>query len=810
MIPSFRLALRRLARSPGFAGTAVATLALCLAANLAIYAFVDAVLLRPLPFPESGRLVQVGNGYAKIHLPPGGASIPNYFDRRDSVPAFESVSIYEEANLVVGRAGSTQRVSILKVSPEFLRTLRVPLALGHGFGDDALDLGPDRVAILTDGFWRSYFQADPAVVGRTFLNDGATVTVIGVLPSGFRFLGSHAEFLRPASHTRQERTTQYRHVGGHRMVARLAPGATLAQAQAQLDALTERQWADDPFRDQVQAAGYHVVAEPLHEKLVQEARPMLVLLQCGALLLLLIGSANVAHLVLIRASATAREVAIRRALGAGRLRIALDGLAESAGIALGGSALGLLLGSLGIGLLRTLGADRLPLGALVEMDARVAATGVGAAFLLCLLLSVPALCVTLGANFAAGLHAEGRGSTPSRAMQRLRHGFIVAQVALAFVLLSEAGLLALSLKRVMGTPPGFRPENLVTGWIALPVSGYPDDRAQEAFVERLVPALRGLPGIVDAAAASRLPLADHWWGIAVVAEGRTANSKGAVPAHFVAKVTSGYWATLGIPLLRGRLLRDSDGKTGLNACVVDRAFADRYWPGGDPVGRRIAIGLEFPGDHPDTIVGVVADVKENDLSETGGTGTVYIPTSESPGPTLSLALRTALPLAVAAPMIRRAVAALDPGLTVDDLSTMQARVDKTLVPRRSPAVLALIFAAVAVALAAVGTYGALAYAVRLRRREIGVRMALGALPRQVLGQFLRMGGSLGLTGLSLGMLGAWAAARAVQAMLYGVDALHPGILLAAACVIMGCVFLSSLLPSRRAASVNPAETLRSD
>jgi predicted permease len=811
MMASIRFACRRLAKSPGFTATTVATLALCLAANIAIFAFVDAVLLRPLPFPHPERLLDIGNGYLKIGLEPGGASIPNYFDRRHSIPALESVSICGEGSVVVGGVGAADRAQILKVSPEFLQTLQVPLALGHGFTDEALDLASDGVAILTDGFWKRRFQADPKVVGRTFVNDGKTVTVIGVLPFQFQFLGEEIQFLRPLSHPKEERGAIYRHSGGYRMIARLAPGATLTQAQAQLDGLTERLWADDPVGPQVRAAGFHVAAESLHKKFVRQARPMLVLLQCGAIFLLLVGAANLANLTLIRATASAREVAIRRTLGAGRLRVAVDGLIEAVLLACAGSAGGLILGSFGIRLMQTLGAERMPLAAFARMDARVALIGVAASLGICLLLSVPRLYVILDVRLSSALKADGRGSTPSRGMQRLRHGFIVGQVALAFMLLSAAGLFALSLARVMKTEPGFEPDGLTTAWIVLPPNEYPDQKAERAFIERLVAKLRELPGVENATVASRLPLADAWWGAAVVVDGKTSNAREAIPAHYVASVTDGYWATLGIPLLRGRLLRDSDSNPKGEPCVVDQAFADRYWPGEDPVGHGIAIGPDFPGPQPLTIMGVVGTVKENDLSETRPAGTVYIPDwPETAGATLSVAIRTPLPLSVAAPMIRRTAAGLDASLTVDAIGSMEARINKTLIPRRNPAILASIFAGLAVSLASIGTYGALAYAMSLRRKEIGLRMALGAMPRRIVAHFLRVGLGLAAAGLALGLLGAWGAARVIQSMLFGVAALQPGILLSAACVMIACIILSTLLPSRRAAKVNPAEALRSD
>jgi len=810
MISKIRYALRQLGRTPGFTATALATLALCLGANFAIFAVVDAVLVRPLPFPHSDRLVAVFNGYPGSGVERAAASIPNYFDRREAIKAFASVSIYQDSAVVVGAAGSPNRVPTARVSPEFFATLGVPLAMGHAFTDDQLKYGADEFAILTDQFWRTHFGADPQILGRTFLNDGLTITVIGVLPRDFRFLSSRAEFYRPASHAPEDRRPDGRHNNNWNMIARLAPGVAIAEAQAQIDAFNAHQIADDPFAGLIKGSGYHTTVRPLHADYVSSVKPTLLLLQAGVFFLLLIGAVNLANLLLIRASGRTKELAVRQALGASRRHIATEVMVDTTVLALGGGLLGILLGWLGVKLLRSLGAGALPLGGTIAFDPPLAAISLAAAVVVGLVLAAPIVWYSLHANLAATLQTESRGGTTGRAAQRLRHGFIVAQIALAFVLLSGAGLLGLSLKRVLATPAGFNPDQVLTGQIALPWKNYKDEASRLAFVDRLLPAIRALPSVTQVAINTNLPFGGNTNDSVITVEGHTPRPGETIRAHYQAGVMGDYVALMNIPLRRGRWLEDADSHRPQRVCVVDQAVADFYWPGTDPIGRRLARDVVLNDKNAATVVGVVAGVKQNDLAEPPGHGAVYFPYSAMNWGFFSLLVRGALPPGVLAPMIQKAILQLDPELPIDDLRPMQARIDDSLIARRSPAVLAGIFAAAALLLAAIGTYGVLAYAVSQRRREIGVRMALGALPQQILAQFLGLGTRLLIAGAVLGVAGTWVAGRAMQSVLYSVSGLPVGILVATAGLMLGVVFLAIFLPSHRAARVNPIDALRAE
>jgi len=807
---SLHLPLRQLAKSPGFTTTALATLAICLGANLVLYSAVSAILLRPLPFPEPDRLLSLVNAYPAAGVERSEASVPNYFDRRGALPAVASLSLYQFGSVVVGEAGSPNRVETLRVTPDFFTTLGVSLARGRMFTDAELAYGTDQVAVLTDSFWRTHFHGDPEILGQTFFNDGLPVVVVGVLPPDFRFLSTRAQFFRPFSHAPEDREARNRHNNNCAMIGRLAPGATVAGAQAQLDALNTSLLPSDPYSAKIKDSGFRTNVYSLHADHVREIRPTLLLLQCGALLLLLIGGVNLANLLLIRASGRTKEVAVRQALGASRLHLAREVLAETLLLAAAGGGLGLLVGAFGVDLLARFGADLLPVGAPIVLDGGAIATAAAATLAVGFLLAGPVLWFNLRHPLATGLQLESRGGTASRGAQRVRHGFIVAQVALAFVLLSAASLLGLSLKRALETPAGFQPGGVLTGRITLPWKNYPTDAARLAFIERLVPAIRALPGTEHAAIAFDPPFTGGGASGAFRIEGLAEKAGESGHPHHMTAATADYWATLGIPLVRGRLLEDADNHRPERVCVVDQDFADTYWPGGDPIGRRIANGLELREDRLTTIVGVVASVKQDTLEEAAGHGIVYFPYRQFSAISFSLVVRTGLPPDSLAGSVRKALLQIDPGLPLDDVQTMQDRIDDSLVARRSPAFLAVLFAATALLLAAIGLYGVMAYAVAQRTREFGIRYALGAAAGDVLRMVFGEGTRLALTGLAVGLVGALLLTRYMTSLLFAVKATDPLIYAVVAGILTLVTLLACWLPARRATKVDPMVALRAE
>jgi predicted permease len=800
--------IRRLARERGFTTTVVLTLALCIAANVAIFAVVDAVLVRTLPFPYAEQLVTTINSYPNAGVERAGSSLPNYYDRRVGIKAFASTAITQGGSAIVGEAGSPNRIDRDRVSPEFFATLGVPLAMGRSFTDDEMVYARSGVAVITDGFWRSNFNADPSVLGKQFQVDGLPVTVIGVLPKGFRYLSSRAQFFIPAASGLDERGVDRRHSNNFQLIARLAPGATLADARAQIDAFNLKQLSDEPYAKLLKGAGYHTIVNSLHDDHVRDVRPILLLLQSGVLSLLLIGGVNLVNLLLIRASGRAKELAVRQALGASRRHLTCEVMLETTVLSTAGGLLGIAGGAVGIRMLSILGTDRLPLGATIVFDGRLAAVALAISLLVGIALALPIIWFNLHHRLAPVLQAESRGGTVSRAAQRMRHGFIIAQVALAFVLLAGAGLLGVSLRRVLTTAPGFQAQHVLSGQIAFPWKKYPETAPRLAFIERLLTDLRAQPGVTSVGITSGLPFTGNVSNNATTVEGVQLAPGDSIRAHYTTAAVGDYWQSLGIPLVAGRFLEDADNHRKRKVCVVDEDFARRYWPNESALGHRLVNGPTFSEDKACTIVGVVGSVKQNDLSDKNAQGMIYFPYVNYSPNSVSVVVRTPLPPEALASVLKKTVLAIDPELPVDDLKAMQVRIDDSLVTRRSPAVLAGIFAAVALILAAVGTYGVLAYAVNQRRREIGVRMALGALPGQILAQFLNLGARLLAAGLVLGLAGAWLAGRAMQSVLFGVGAINGGVFAATSAVMVIVVLMAVYLPSRRAARVSPLEALR--
>ncbi|HEY3757458.1 MAG TPA: ABC transporter permease [Opitutaceae bacterium] len=805
-----RGAWRFLARSPGFTATAVATLAICLGANLTIFAVVDAVLVRALPFPEPDRLVTIFNAYPGAGVNRSSASLPNYFDRRHAIKAFTSLSLIQDSSAIVGEAGHPETVQCARVSPEFFATLGVPLAMGRTFTEDELRYGPDQVAILTNEYWRNHFAADPKILGRTFISDGLTQTIIGVLPPHFHYLASKAEFFRPAASDLDARKPSNRHSNNYTMIARLAPGVTLEQAQAQIDQFNAVLLATDPYKDLIKGAGFHTTVASLHGDFVSSAKTIILFIQAGGIAVLVIGCVNLMNLLLVRASARSKELAVRQALGAGRAALARAALAETGLLSLAGALLGIGVGAAGIGLLRSLAIDRLPRGTDVGMDGRMVAAALMVAVLVALGLALPMIILTIRGDLTRILQTESRSGTTSRSVNLLRRIFIVVQITLALVVLSAAGLLGLSLENAMKTHAGFQTDNVLTADLGLPWKNYQNGASRMAFVRRLLPAIQALPGVSQVGIASALPFNGGNNDSAVTVDRSVASPVNKVRAHFLNAVGGSYFTAMQIPLLRGRLLADRDEESKTQVCVVDRAFAERYWPGQNPLGHRLTPDVTLTDKNAWTIVGVVAEIKQNELADSLDHGEVYFPYSSQANSYFSVVVRCSVPTAAVAPMLRTAVLKLDPELPLNHVRPMQSHIDDSLVARRSPAVMASIFALTALLLAAIGTYGLLSYSVTQRWREIGIRMALGAQPSQIRAQFLFMGVRVLVIGSALGLVLAWWTGHLMQSLLFNVPTLPVGILSTSLAVMTVATLLASLIPAGRTVRVNPVVALRAE
>ncbi len=816
-----RYAVRLMRKTPGFTATALLTLALCLGANLTIFAVVDSVLLRPLPFPAGDRLVSVYNTYPKAGVPNDGCSLANYYERRGQIPAFSGLAIYRDATAVVGEAGTTDQIPVSRVSPDFFSTLGLGPVKGRAFTEAETAEGKNDAAILTDSYWRQQLGADPRVLGRVVRVNGIARTVVGVLPPRFSFLSSQARIYMPLASSPDERAPQQRHSGTARMIARLRPGATLAEAQAQIDARNAAAEVNGPEARMMADAGFRSLVVSLRADHVATVRPTLLLVQAGALFLLLIGGVNLVNLLLIRASGRMKELAVRQALGASRRHLVIGALVESTLLALAGGLLGLAAGAGGIRLLAFLGVDRLPLGSHVAFDGVLALTALAGSLAVGIALGLPVAWLSLRNASAPGLQAESRSTTTGRAAQRLRHALIVAQIALAFVLLAGAGLLGLSLRKVMTVSPGFRSGNILSGQLVLPVRSYSGRQPLLTVTERLTAEIGRQPGVQAVGFATNVPLSGISNKSSVTVQGHRAQPGEAPHAVYSYSVGGDYFSALGFSLREGRFLTADDSRRDERYCVVDEDFARRYWPKSGPksgpeggplggaIGQKVFEGGSA-GESPDeayTIVGVVGPVKQAGLVEDEAQGAVYYPFGHRMDHTLWLVIRTSLPPESLGDALRKAVRAVDPELPVTDVRSMDTRIADSLVTRRSPALLAGLFSAIALLLTAIGTYGVLSYSVSHRRREIGLRMALGARSGQVRLQFLALASRLLAAGLALGLLGAWLTGRALRPVLFRVPPLDLATFAGAAAILGVVSLIACLLPSGRAARISPMEAL---
>ena len=814
-----RYAFRQLRKSPGFTLTALATIAICLGANLAIFAVVDSILLRPLPFPESDRLVTIFNTYPKAGVENDGSSLTNYYERRGHIPAFVSLSIFRYGSEVVGETGATQQEELMRVSPDFFATLGINLAIGRTFSEaETITPIQDRgVAILTDGYWRQRFRSDPNVLGQILRVNGVPRKIIGVLPPGFRFLSSDARFFLPLTSRADLRTPKQRHSGGGgtHMIARLKADATIAQAQAQIDAHNAAMEKDDPDAKAMTDAGFRSPVVSLHAQHVRSIRPTLLLIQAGVFFLLLIGAVNLVNLLLIRASGRAKEMAIRQSMGASRRHVVRQVIVETVALTFTGGVLGLVAGAWGVRLLELLGAERLPLGAQIVFDSRLAFIGLAGAIVLGVVIALPIAWFNLSRHLAVALQSESRTGTVSRAAQRLRHAFIVAQIALAFVLLAGAALLGMSLRNVMAVSPGFRADHVLTGQFTLPWGPYPD---RVAVLDRLLGLISQQPGVAAAGTITNVPLSGDNGKTAVTPKGYVPPPGQSLHGHYSYGVNGDYFSALGIPLREGRFLTSADSHRSERVCVVDEDFARRYWPQGGALGQEVFHGqIVFTGKGSETdnsnvftIVGVVGAVKQAELTEPHGQGAVYLPFAYRDSGNIFVVTRTSQRPEAFADTLRKLLRATDPDLALDDVQSMEMRVDDSLIARRSPAMLTGIFAGVALLLAAIGTYGVLSYAVAQRRREIGIRMALGAQRKQIGAQFLSLGLRLLAAGTALGLIGAWTAGRAMQTVLFDVPALPVATLFGTALIMSVVSLVACLIPARRATKVDPMVALRAE
>jgi putative ABC transport system permease protein len=798
-----RYAIRSLSRSPGFALAAVATLALGIGANTAVYSLVRGVLFRSLPFPAPERLVALKETNPSHGFPIIVASPPNYLDWKAQSQSFSAMGAYTTGDLALSDGGPAERLRATMVTAGFFEALGVSPLAGRAFAEGEFVTGSDRVAVLSHGLWTRRFGSDPALVGKTIRLDGDSYVVTGIMPPGFRFPEAGPDAWVPLT-LGPEVSTQR---GAHYLdvVGRLRPGVTLAQANAELRGIAAN--LERLYRNTNE--GHGALATPLRESLVKSVRPVLLTLLGAVVFVTLIACANVANLMLIRAAHRAPELAIRTALGAGRWRIARQLLTETLLLALCGAAIAVALAQEAVDAIVRWSPGNIPRLSEVAVDGGVLAFTALWTIGAVLLCGVAPVAGVFARAPMASLKVAGADSAAQPGPARLRRLLVVGELGIALMLLVGAGLLVRSLARLSAVDPGFTTDRVLRFDLSLPAARYPDDAKVAAFTDQLLSRLRELPGVQSVGATFGLPLTDFQYGSSFRVEGRLEDPAWE-PSAQLRIASRDYFQTLRLPLIAGRLFTPQDTRTSPHAILASRAAAAKFFPNGEAIGQRLRFGAR-PGNVriQGEIVGIVGDVHDQGLDQKL-TPQFYASLDQAPVGFFSVVLRTAQAPGDLAPAVRRTVQGLDAELPVTQLETLSEVVSRSIARPRFTMSLLLVFALTALLLSAVGIYGVTAYAVSQRTRELGIRMALGADAGSVRGLVLRDGMRLASAGLTLGLLGALALTRVLRGLLFEVPptdlATHAGV----AFILLAVVLAACWIPARRAAKLDPWRALRAE
>ncbi len=796
-VRNLRYGARVLVRAPGFTLVALLTLALGIGANTAIFTVVNGVLLRPLPWEDADRLVGLWESNPGRGWPQFSTSGPNFLDWVEQNRSFERMAGWRFLSFNLTGSGEAERIGGGAASADLLAMLGGQPVLGRGFlPEEDRPGGGARVAIIGHGLWKRRFGSDPGILDKGLTANGETYTVVGVLPDGFEWIGP-TDLIVPLGPTLDENR------GNHviQTIGRLRPGVSEAQAREDMEEIAlrlERLYPDSN-------AGWGVAMSTFYDWIIgPDLRRALLVLSGAVAAVLLIACANVASLMLARASTRRREIAIRTALGASRLRIVRQLLVECLLLSLAGGALGLLLAMWGVEALRALGPDSVPRLDETSLDGRAVAFTLVLSLITSVIFGLAPSLQASRADQHESLKEGGRGTPGVSGQQRLRGALVVIEVALSLVLLIGAGLLVRSFLRLQSVDPGFAAEGLLTMELNLPDSRYPAAPQKAAFYSQLIERVGGIPGVESAAAASILPFGPGNTAIEVQVEGRPPDAEGDAPSADWRMVTPEYFRTLRIPILKGRSIDLKDSAESELVIVISESMARRFWPDEDPIGRRIGPGSS---DSRWTIVGVAEDVKTSGLDlETRPL--MYLSSYQSSWNPMALAVRASGDPSVVLAAVRTTVRDLDKDVPVSNVRSMEEMISASVGPRRFNMLLLAIFSGVALGLAAVGIYGVMAFAVTQRTHEIGIRVALGAQRGSVIKMVVGQGLRLTLVGVAAGMLAALGLTRTLSSLLFEVTTTDPLTFMGIPLVLTGVALLACWLPARRATRVDPMVALR--
>jgi putative ABC transport system permease protein len=818
LLQDIKIAIRMMIKNPGFSLVVVLTLALGIGANTAIFSVVDAVLLRPLAYKDSAALVDVWGKFENQGIPRLGASEPEYWDLRNRKQSFSEIGAYSlgnGANLTSSDSPPVQ-VSAHAASATLFQVLGVQTELGRTFTEEEDQPGHDHEALLSFALWKSLFGGDPTIVGKSMQLDGQAYSIVGVLRKDFS-LGGKQDLWVPLGLDRmkpQDRGSHYLTV-----TARLKPGVTLAEASAEMERFAAQLERENP-NNYLAGSGWGVFLVPLKEQIVGRIRPALLVLLGAVAFVLLIACVNVANLLLTRASAREKELSIRTAMGAGRARIVRQLLTESMVYAVLAGALGLSIAYWGVYALHALVPQNVPRIGEVRVDPLVLGFTLGLSLLTGIIFGLAPAWQVGRANLHGTLKETGQSTSAARGIRRLRGILVVSEMALAVLLLVGAGLLIRSFQHLLEVNPGFEPRHLLSMKLSPPAQAYPVGTPLQTFYQRVLDRVKTIPGVQAAGAISELPMSDSYSSGSTFFEHTSVTDlERYAPMNNLPfteidyrTIVPGYFEAMQIPLVRGRLLSERDTSEAPRVTVVDRDFANRFWPNQDPIGKRIAVQA-IPKSNPllpqwCTVVGVVGHVKHYGPDVEGREQAYFPLTQLSFARTMYLAVRTNLEPASVTSAIRQQVLAVDKNMPIYEVSTMDQLLSDSVVQPRLNLTLLAAFATIALVLAAVGIYGVMAYTVTQRTHEIGIRMAMGAQSEDVLKQVLREGARLAAIGLAVGLLGSLAATRLIRTLLFGVETTDPLTFVAVAVILLGVSLAACYIPARRATRVDPLVALR--
>jgi len=794
-LQDIKLALRLLGKNPGFAAVAMLTLALGIGANTTIFSVVHSVLLKPLPYPGADRLVSIS-----------AASFPKFTQISEQTHTLENVAAYYSFGVSLATAREPEAIRGVHVSPEFFRVLGIPVARGRSFLPEEQQPGGPNVAILSDGFWHSHFAADRDILGKTLTLDGNSATVVGILPANFDFPFAFPEpevwLPRVFEHPLLKPVQIHLGAGYLDVIGRLARGVTMAETQAELNTINERYRQE--FSTFADANKDSLAVTPLEESLVAGLRLSLLVLLAAVGFVLLIACANVANLLLARATAREKEMALRKALGASRMRLVRQLLSESLLLSVLGGALGVGIAAALMPLLRSISPGTLPRVREARLDPAVLLFSLLLCALTAILFGLAPAVQAAKRQLHESLKEGVRGSSIGGGRGRLRALLVVVEMATALVLISGAGLLMESFAHLMRVNLGFSPQGVTTFPLTLPASRYAPAERQTEFYRQLLERVRAVPEVQSAGLVSFLPLSGGYRLSYFCFEGQVCRGLGKDPLVAFWQVTPGYFETMHTPLLRGRFFDEHDIARGALVVIVNETAARHYWPNESAIGKHIAGSRDLAERE---VVGVVADVKFSTLNARSA-DQLWVPLEQMPYATMTLVVRSDASSEPLVNAIRGKIAEIDPTLAVSGILSMASVIRTSAAQPRMTAQFVAAFAAFALLLAAIGMYGVMAYSVSTRKQEMGIRMSLGANPRDILKPVVSQGMRLALAGLILGLLASLALTRLLGSLLFGVRAVDPLVFGGAALVLLTSALGACYLPARRATEVDPLVVLR--